>query len=66
LHHDYTILTFNALDTIQDILCPGATYRALGLNVTTRPWLIKGWVDDVKKQVQKGSLGSSPFRPVQH
>jgi hypothetical protein len=36
-HHDYTVLAFNALDTIPDLLYSGATCRVLGLHVTTRP-----------------------------
>jgi hypothetical protein len=35
--HDYTLPSFNALDTISDLLCPGASCWALGLYVTTRP-----------------------------
>jgi hypothetical protein len=47
--------SFNALDTMKDLLCPGATCRVLGHSVTTRPQVIKGWVGDRLRQLQRHS-----------
>jgi hypothetical protein len=35
--HHHIASAFNALDTVQDLDYPGATYWALGHSVTTRP-----------------------------